>query len=300
MINDAWDEYRGWDARAIDLQDSSKKWNTAALISASAAAVFGAAATQASSQPTLGKVLSILAAAAAALTPVLGKEILSSGEEAKWIRARATAEAIKSECYRYLARASDYASGNVDDTFVARREALSADATQALLTIKASPVGPEGDKLRPPDTMDAAWYLANRIDDQIAYYSRQQAEHERAVKRLRYLNFGASAAAAVFGVAGVANQDLFAPWVGALMTIATAIAAYALLDRQQYLAASYGAMAVSLGRLRSRAATLALAELVTRAEDLMQGQHAAWTQRMTQTIAPPPRVPDKAGATDRP
>jgi multidrug transporter EmrE-like cation transporter len=103
MIETAWDEYRGWAARAQELQYSSKKWNTAALITVAAAAIFGAVATQTAGTP-VGQAFTLLAAIAAALTPVLGREILAVGNEAKWIRSRATAEAIKSECFRFAAQ----------------------------------------------------------------------------------------------------------------------------------------------------------------------------------------------------
>src|SRR5262245_55059954 len=102
-IQNAWDEYRGWAARARSLQAASRKWNTAALVCAALAAVFGAAASHAGG-PTAGPVLAILAAFSAAVIPVLGRDILAVGRESGWIRARATAEALKSECYLFAAR----------------------------------------------------------------------------------------------------------------------------------------------------------------------------------------------------
>jgi SMODS and SLOG-associating 2TM effector domain 1/Protein of unknown function (DUF4231) len=292
-IETAWDEYRGWSARARELQSSAQRWNRAALISAGTAAVLGAAATQAAGDAALGKTLSLLAAMAAALTPILGKEILSSGSETKWIRARATAEAIKSECFRFAARAGDYAKPDAEDVFIARRNELALNAAKDGLTQKSTPAGAAGDKRRPPDVLDAAWYIPSRIDDQITYYSTKQGEHEQAAKRLRYLAFASSAAAALFGVAGLANQQVFAPWIGAMTTIATAIAAYGLLDRREHLAATFGAMATSLGRIKERAGSIAFVELVTRAEDLMQSEHAAWTEVMTRTVTKPPAGGDQ-------
>jgi conflict system pore-forming effector with SLATT domain/uncharacterized protein DUF4231 len=287
-IETAWDEYRGWSERARELQSSAQRWNKAALVSASAAAVLGAAAAQMGGDPTVGKTLSLLAAMAAALTPILGKEILSMGSEAKWTRARATAEAIKSECFRFAARAGDYAKPDGEDAFIARRNDLALNAAKDGLSPKSAPAGPQGDKRRPPETLDAAWYIPSRIDDQILYYSTKQSEHERAAKLLRYLAFGSSAAAALFGVAGLVDQQVFAPWIGAMTTITTSIAAFGLLDRREHLAATFGAMATSLGRIKERGASIAFVELVTRAEDLMQSEHAAWTEVMTRTTSKPP------------
>ena len=141
----------------------------------------------------------------------------------------------------------------------------------------------------------------NRIDDQIAYYERNQARHERAAAVLRWLVFGASAAAALFGVIGATYQPAFAPWIGALTTIATAVAAQGLMSRRQQLAASYSAMANSLRRIRDRVDKLDLGQLVERTEDLLVSEHAVWVEHMTKTIPSPPPSPAPAGkaADDR-
>jgi hypothetical protein len=78
MIDTAWDEYRAWAARARELQKSSQNWITAALVSATAAAVFGAGAIQAAGYPRVAQALSLAAAVAAGAVPILGKEILTT------------------------------------------------------------------------------------------------------------------------------------------------------------------------------------------------------------------------------
>ena len=140
MIEAAWDEYRGWAARSKELQDDSRKWNRAALVSSAVAAIFGAAATQAAGT-SFGQALTLAAAVAAALTPVIGQEILASRNEAKWIRCRATAEAIKSECYRFAARSGEYAGEHAANKFFERREALVADAVKDGVSLKNNPAG---------------------------------------------------------------------------------------------------------------------------------------------------------------
>jgi hypothetical protein len=96
MIEEAWDQYRGWAKRARTLQTSSRRWNRVAFVCAGLAAILGAAASQVTGSIS-GRALAFLAAVAAAMAPILGREILSVDSEARWIRARATAEAIKSE-----------------------------------------------------------------------------------------------------------------------------------------------------------------------------------------------------------
>jgi hypothetical protein len=133
ILNAAWDDYGAWAARARALQASTRKWNGAALFCAATAAVFGAAATTTTvvGYTNAGKAFSFIGAAAAALTPILGREMLAIGSEAQWIRARVTAEAIKSECYRFAARAGDYAGANAEDNFTRRCDEFIASRDHA-------------------------------------------------------------------------------------------------------------------------------------------------------------------------
>jgi conjugal transfer/entry exclusion protein len=68
-----------------------------------------------------------------------------------------------------------------------------------------------------------------------------------------------------------------------MTTIMVAVMAYGLPDRRQYLAATYGAMATRLSRIKEMFsdATVDLASLVTTTEDRLQGEHAAWSEQMT-------------------
>jgi len=232
----------------------------------------------------------------AAVTPVLGREILSVGREAQWIRARATAEAIKSECFRFAAQLGDYGGSSAKNAFVARRNALSEPAERAGLTPLYDPVSTAADARRPPVPLTAAWYMENRLGEQMQFYAKGQAENEEAVARLRTLAFGSAVIAAILGVAGSNfGQEWFAPWIGVMTTIAATIMAYALLDRQQYLAATYGAMAARLSRVKEMFSNDAvdLSALITTTEDLLQSEHAAWTEPTTQTIAAHPVASDK-------
>jgi hypothetical protein len=299
MIDTAWDEYRGWAKRARELQSSSQNWSKAALACAAAAAILGAAATQAGDVRYLGAALALAAAVAAALIPLVGRELLSLGGEAKYIRARATAEAIKSECYRLAAGAGDYAGADAASRFLKRLEGLTRDAVTAQVAPLPDPVGGKGDRRRPSAPLDLDWYKADRINDQIAYFIARQQHHEQAVQRLRWVSFAASAVAAVFGVLAATYQQIFAPWIAALTTIAASVAAYGLLERRQYLAASFGAMATSLARLRNVADDIKPADLVTQVEDLLQSEHLAWTERMTKTIPAPSTTPRPARTPSR-
>ena len=125
MIEEAWNEYRGWAKRARALQTSSRRWSRAALVCVGLVAIFGAAASQTTGGSISGRTLAFLAAALAAITPILGREILSVDSEARWVRARATAEAIKSECFRFAAGLGDYAGSSARSALIAKCNILT-------------------------------------------------------------------------------------------------------------------------------------------------------------------------------
>ena len=106
MLRQAWNAYRGWAKLARDLQNETQRWNLVALILVIAAAVFGAIASIAPNEWS-GWVAGA-AAISSAIGAYFGRQIIGSGNEAGWIQARATAEGIKSECYRYAARTGPY------------------------------------------------------------------------------------------------------------------------------------------------------------------------------------------------
>jgi hypothetical protein len=75
MIEDAWNEYRGWAKRARTLQASARRWSLIALVCSGLAALLGTAAGQVMGSPALGRALAFAAAVVAAVTPVIGREI---------------------------------------------------------------------------------------------------------------------------------------------------------------------------------------------------------------------------------
>src|SRR4051794_23974196 len=102
MLRQIWNSYRGWAKLARDTQAETLRWNLTALILVCAAAFLGAIGSVAPAS------WSIWAASGATLASALGayfgKQFVGVGKEADWIQARAVAEGIKSQCYRYAAR----------------------------------------------------------------------------------------------------------------------------------------------------------------------------------------------------
>jgi conflict system pore-forming effector with SLATT domain/uncharacterized protein DUF4231 len=308
MIEQAWNEYRGWAERSRSLQGKTGRWNFWALVMVIVAALAGAAASyfsadasDGSTNETIGRALACAAMVASVLAVYFAREILAVSAESGWIRARATAEAIKSECFRFAAGVGDYAPDKVSEAeaanaFIERRKAIAAAALAASLTSEDDQVGAKGDDRRPSRPMTADWYLKQRIDEQIAYYGRGKAENESACGRLQMIGFAAGAISVAFGAAATFYRPRFAEAIGALTTIAAAVTAYGLIDRRKFLAASYAAMKANLERLKERfeVGGVTLQALVAAAEDLMECEHAVWIDQMAKTIRPAPSPPPEA------
>jgi hypothetical protein len=305
MIEQAWNEYRGWARRARSLEAKTGRWNLWAMVMLVATAVLSAASGYFGANPAgwlpawtadkeFVRALACAAAVASALSLYVGRQALAVGAESGWLRARATAEAIKSECFRFAAGVGDYAPDKASEAeaataFIERRKALAARAAGDSLTPEDDPAGPAGDDRRPSRPMTDQWYVSQRIDGQIEFYKTGQEKNENAYQRLQLASFAAGAViAAVSAVAAVYGAQL-AAWTGALTTAGAAVGAYGLAERQKYLAASYAAMKANLERTKERYAVggVTLQALVTAAEDLMESEHAAWIDRMTKTIPAP-------------
>ena len=317
MIEQAWNEYRGWAKRARSLQENTNRWNFWAMIALVATGVLGAATVFFGASPPdwlptwllhdqFARALACAAAVASALSLYVGRQALAVGAESGWLRARATAEAIKSECFRFAGGVGDYALAKASDAdaataFIERRKALAARAAGDSLTPEDDSVGAAGDDRRPSRPMIDKWYLTNRIDGQIEFYRKGQEKNENAYQRLQRWSFVAGAVVAVVSAVAAVYGARFAAWTGALTTAGAAVSAYGLAERQKYLAASYAAMKANLERLKERylVGGVTLQSLVATAEDLMESEHAAWIDRMTKTIRDAPSPPPQAGASQR-
>jgi len=314
MIEQAWNEYRGWAKRARSLQVKTDRWNLWAMAALIATGVLGAATGFLGANPPdwlpdwlidkeFVRALACAAAVASALSLYVGRQALAVGAESGWLRARATAEAIKSECFRFAGGVGDYApdkasDGDTANVFIERRKALAARAAGDSLTPEDDSAGAAGDDRRPARPMTDNWYLSNRIDGQIAFYKKGQEKNENAYQRLQLSSFVAGAViAAVSAIAAVYGAQI-AAWTGALTTVGAAVGAYGLAERQKYLAASYAAMKANLERLKERylVGGVSLQFLVATAEDLMESEHAAWIDQMAKTIRPQPS-PDPQGGS---
>lgn len=284
LLDAAWKDYRGWAIAARARQSESRQQGLAVLGITCAAAFFGALASI--HWPGDGAIViatSLAAAILAAIGAVLGRHILDADAQRQWIQARATAEAIKSECYRYAARCGEYANRDAPLRFKNRIDALSAAAAEKGIVADAE--ARAAAQSGPPVGMTADWYRTNRLEEQRDYYEKRSGQHASTVRRLRWIGFALGCLTAALGAVSAAHLvGWAAPLVAMVTTVTASFAAYGALGRQADLAASYSAMAGQLDRLAAlnRDGDLPDDQLVEAGEDLLAAEHRAWADRVAQ------------------
>ena len=185
MLRQAWNEYRGWAKLARNMQDATRRWNLAALVCVVVAAICGAATMlfpdSGGATNPIAVTLAGAATLAAAVGAFFGREILSAGKEGDWIQARATGEGLKSECFRFAAKAHPYDGADADalKAFEARMDELARQATTKGLVSANNPVPSSGDKYEPPVPLTTDWYKKNnrRSDHLLPICPRQERGH---------------------------------------------------------------------------------------------------------------------------
>jgi len=281
----AWNEYRGWAKRSRELNASTQRWNIAALSCTVAAALLGAAAAlpNLSAEQGVGKGLALAATIVAGAGAYLGRQLLATEDETNARLARATGEGIKSECFRFAAKAGAYAAEDPGQTFLDKVALISKPAEGKGILRADGDVAEGDDKREPIADMSKDWYVKGRIEDQKNYFKTAIAKQSARLQRLWWVSFLSGLAAVIFGGLGTLVSTGLAPWVGAMTTVVAAVTAAGLIDRRKYLVASYEASRSSLSRIQQLDAIkpMSLPDLATAVEDLLEGEHKAWYSQMT-------------------
>lgn len=246
ILLSVWEEYRKAAKRSRALKRRLNRTRLIVLGLVVAGSVLGLSADQSvqwlSREAVLGWLPRGLAAAGAvalAIAAFLGKEVLDSTTEREWVFARSQAEALKSEAYKFMAKAPPY---DGDD-----RERRLSDQAKVLLEDEASaaPVRlDEDDKRRnlPGDWLSVDDYIRDRVEDQIKeYYEPNALETHAILERLRLSGFVLGLVGAVLGAIGASSTSSTwtAGWIAVIGAISGSIAAFAFAGRYQYLSISY-------------------------------------------------------------
>ena len=291
----AWGEYRTWAATSRAAKKRVTDWRFRVLILTIAGAVLATLGGQLAASAWLAGWLrlapGVAAGAALALAAYFSREVLGDAQIKAWLRARSTAEALKTETFLFRAGVPPY--DGLDDAERLRQAVDKIhrnvqDLSAVILTKEKKKDG------LPAGSLSVHKYIEERVDDQVdGYYLPTAAKHERAARRIRTISLWLGAVAAVLGVLSTTTAT---GWVAVITTIMAVLAAYLYAERFQFLIVSYQATARRLTSLKTKwrvsgkteADTSESAQFIRDCEETISVENSAWMAKL------PEKNPDQS------
>ena len=246
-----------------------------------------------------------VAAACSAAAALPGREAVGPAVERLWLTARAAAETLKSEAFKYAAGASPYDGGDRGQRLLAAVGAIQADYISGITPNVAR------DRKRPIPhaALNQADYIRARLEDQTAWYEskaefyNKRARHWRAVS----LSLGLIGAA-ISGVAAAKTELTYlGAWVGVIGTLGGIVFAHVAGSRFSYLAQIYELTARRLHHLHLEW-DLALAgqstgkwtEFVLECENTISAERDQWMKEWQRQIIAATPATESGSGEDKP
>jgi hypothetical protein len=224
----------------------------------------------------VAKVLGLVAATLLGAATYLTGQLLGDADRQTWIKARAVAEGLKSESYKFATGAPPYEGPDASAQLAAK-----VQEAQALLPGVVAESIPDTARLEgmPAGHWTLDDYLKKRFEDQRRYYEGAVAKHKRTVRTARNLSMGLGLIAVVLSASSsTIGQQWPAALLGIVTTAGASIAAWFQGGHHQQLALMYQATLVKLGLLEARLQPGMAFDprFVFGAEAIFQEEHAAW------------------------
>lgn len=252
IVKDIWDRARGWGALSGKLKRRVEWSNRTAVTLGVTGAVLGTAAgtanaaSQGADPAFLGiptDNLALLSAVAIGMAAYIGRQLLTPGREAEWMKLRMLAEALTRATWKRVMEVAPFDGGDADRVLLETANQLEHAAAPG----KIQPKPPGGRP--PPGPRSIKQYLEKRVTDQIDFYTTRSGDAERVTSRVGYLTFLLGLAAVLFGLFGVRYPAL-PIWVATLTTLSAAVVALFRSDRLSSIGPVYQATARHLTGLR--------------------------------------------------
>src|SRR5262245_44703440 len=283
MFQLLWQKYRTWADTSARLKKTNNtwRWNVAVLtLGGTTLTALGPFVPG-----VVGRAMPLAGAVALALATYCGKALLDSKNEEKWTRARAAAEAFKSEAHIYVVQAPPYDGPDRAARLKARMEELNHVAKDQqpddITKDRATKDMPSA-----PWTIDE--YLTNRVQNQIDWYRDKAREGTAAMKKGRMFSLTLGGIAVLLStISGASSQGgtLIAAVLGIITTAAGAVGAYVQAGHFEANALKYRETADALATLKadfkSAPTPQSKGELVTSAETIMRAENAGWLAEVT-------------------
>src|SRR5262245_58451396 len=225
----------------------------------------------------------------------LSGRLLRDTEVQAWVRARAAAEALKREAFRFATRAQPYDTLTADELLKKERERIEGQLTD----LRDRQVDAAREGSAPRLALSAEQYRERRVRDQIDWYIMKARHYRKVATRLRWTEFTLALAATIItALAGALGMKFeigpmqfdVAALTAVLTTVSGAILAHIEASRYQHLVTSYLATAARLEDLdtefdvaKTNAGTWS--EFVNRCEEIIAAENnslvAKWTKAQT-------------------
>jgi len=292
ILEDVANQQASWSNTANQLKATADRARSLTLWFSSSGALLAAVASQLP-EGTARSVVAVAGAAALAVVSFLSARLLNSEHIGRWTRARAAAEALKREAFKFAASAAPY------DDPVSRNPRLAAELErieQDLDDLLGDKAPPEEPATSPTTLISRADYLKLRLRSQVDdFYEPKARLFQRRSDRLRQIEFVLALFATVItaGVALAGKSLLGIPFdltalTAVLTTVSGAIVAHIESARYDFLVTTYRVTARRL-RHEERAAgeveALSAGQwsaLVQRSESILADENSTWTARWTQ------------------
>ena len=283
-----WGQYRTWAITSRKYKNEVSRWRKIVLWLSISGAILGTLSQQ---LPTWGVVtaeswwsrgIGFAGGIALGLAAFFTKEIFRPDSEGRAVRARAAAEALKSQAYLIATGAPPYDSASTD--LFAKPDRVTK-AVENLPSVTLQPEQKLERLISAPMTVED--YVQQRVDDQIKYYTDSAIANEKKIATGRLLSWTFGAAGVILGFLATQRSSA-AAWVAVIGTITAAIAAQQYSGRYQFLILTYQAAMEELGELKNRwvgeRKNLGVAadhKLVLAVEKVITAENSAWMVEWT-------------------
>lgn len=272
-----WAEYRAWAETSRTLKAHVTRTGIAVLSLTLMGTALGTlpAVFDLPAAGNAARWLPLSAAALLAIATYLTTQLLGDGDRQNWVKARAVAEALKSEACKYAVGAPPY--GGPD-----RAQLLAETVREAQKNLPGAVTKqPAEAELRdgiPAPGWSLGDYTTRRYDNQVDFYRKAISRHASSVRLAKLMSILFGLAAVVLSASGAAFGDRPAAFLGVITTAAAAIGAWFQGGHHQQLALTYQAALSKLGLLRARHQSGSLTDMqfVGEAEAIFEAEHAAW------------------------
>jgi len=220
------------------------------------------------------------------------QQLVGADPNQRWIRSRAAAESLRSEVFRFIAAAAPYDKGWDVQVFLARAQELQEPVHDL---VPESLTDSELHEGRPTCPATPASYRAERVEDQIRFFTRKAAECDRDARRTKRWTWVLGGLMVLFGASApsLAPRTSFDMWILVLTSLSATLATQLYMGRNEFQAALYQGASSQLAFMKARwlvqgeEAGVSQAEFVARFEDELSKVNGAWLSEWSRQPKPP-------------